>query len=117
MKPSRIAAALALCALASAARAQAPSPGDTRADVRCLLAFGALLQNPAYKDAAGTGMFYFAGRLDGRDPNLDLAAAMKREIGNMATADYRTEAQRCGQALKARNEALKATGEAVKAGR
>ncbi|HEV2531602.1 hypothetical protein [Phenylobacterium sp.] len=113
MKLTILTASLAIAAIAGVAEAQDAS----RSDMRCVVAFSRLLQTPAYKDAAGAGMFYYIGRLDGREPGLDLAAAMRREIANMATADYTTEAQRCGAELKARNEAVKAAGEAVKAGR
>jgi hypothetical protein len=111
MKPAILAAAIALAA-GGAAQAE---PDATRSDVRCLLAFSTMLKNPAYKDAAGAGLFYFVGRIDARDPKFDLGAAMKREIGNMQTSDYVTEAQRCGAVLKQRNEDLKAAGEAAKA--
>jgi hypothetical protein len=110
MKLSIVAVTLAAVAVAGAAQAEEAS----RADVRCVVAFSALLKNPTYKDAAGAGLFYFVGRLDGREPSLDLSAAMTREIATMQTADYASEAQRCGAELKARNEALKAAGEAVK---
>ena len=110
-----IAMAAVASLLASAAHAQ---PSDTRrADLRCMLGFMALLQNPAYKDAATAGLMYYVGRLDGREPDLELATAIKREAGNMATADYMTEAQRCGRALKERSAALKAAGEGLRSGR
>ena len=115
MRPGIIVAAVSASLLAGAAQAQ---PSDaTRADLRCVLGFVALLQMPAYKDAAGAGIMYYTGRLDGRDPNVDLAAPLKREAGNMATADYMTEAQRCGRVLKERSEALKAAGEGLRPGR
>ena len=110
-----LAVAAAVSLLSAAAKAQ---PSDaTRADLRCVLAFMTLLQNPAYKDAAGAGIMYYAGRLDGREPTLDLAAAIRREASDMATSDYMAEAQRCGRVLKERSAALKAAGEGLRSGR
>lgn len=86
-------------------------------DARCIAAFGALIQIPAYKDAAGAGLLYFLGRLDARDPKLDLVAAVRHETERMDRTEYMTEAQRCGALLKQRGEALKAAGQALASGR
>ena len=79
----------------------------TGADLRCVVAFSALIANPAYHDGATTGLFYYLGRLDARDPNFDLAKGLREVKSAMQSSQYATEAQRCGAELKARNEFLK----------
>lgn len=98
--------AAALLAL-SASVGSAQTPDVTRMDLRCVLALSALLQNPAYKDGAAAGLFYYVGKIDGRDPAFDLAAGLRREASYMQASDWAKEAQRCGAEVKARNEALK----------
>jgi hypothetical protein len=116
MRFPAIAAAAAMLAVPAAAAAQDDAAKSN--DVRCVAAFSVLLQtNPALKDAASVGIFYYVGRLDAQDPKLDLAAAIRHQAERMAPSDYATEAQRCGAVLKQRNEALKSVGETLKAGR
>lgn len=114
MKPSIVAVTLAASLVAGATKAQDDAISS---DARCIAAFGALIQMPAYKDAAGAGLLYFLGRLDARDPKLDLVAAVRHETERMDQAEYMVEAQRCGAILKQRNEALKAAGQALANGR
>lgn len=109
MRLLTIAAALAALATATAAKAEDEAVGN---DARCIAAFAALVQMPQYKDAAGAGLLYFLGRLDARDPKLDLAAAVKHQAERMDRTEYATEAQRCGSILKQRNDALKAAAQA-----
>jgi len=77
------------------------------ADLRCVVAFGALVSNPTYRDAASSGIFYFVGRLEGRDPTFDLAGGLKKMRSVMQPNQYASEAERCGAELKAKNELLK----------
>jgi hypothetical protein len=77
-------------------------------DARCIAVFAAMVQMPQYKDAAGAGLLYYLGRLDARDPKLDLVAAVKHEAARMDRTEYMVVAQRCGSTLKQRNDALKA---------
>ncbi|THD77596.1 MAG: hypothetical protein E7812_13570 [Phenylobacterium sp.] len=95
----------ALLTTATTARADDEAIG---ADARCIAVFAAMVQMPAYKDAAGAGLLYYLGRLDARDPKLDLAAAVKHEAARMDRTEYMAVAQRCGSTLKQRNDALKA---------
>ena len=95
--------AVACAALLSAASASA-QPADIGPDVRCVVAMAALAKMPAYKDGAAAGLFYYLGRLDARDPSLDLAQAMRRE--RMAPVDITQEGRRCGAAVAERNKAL-----------
>ena len=105
-----LSAACAAALFAPAATARADDEAIA-ADARCIAVFAAMVQMPQYKDAAGAGLLYYLGRLDARDPKLDLAAAVKHEAARMDRSEYVTVAQRCGSTLKQRNDALKAAAQ------
>ena len=92
------------CALSLSASVVSAQPSDLSPDVRCVVGMAALAKMPAYKEGAAAGLFYYLGRLDVRDPNLDLAQAMRRE--RMAPVDITQEGRRCGAAVAERNKAL-----------
>lgn len=97
--------AAAFVALAAPTNAEeTETRAEDRADVRCLLAMGVMRNNPQFRDASGYGSFYFAGRIQGRSPDLDLAQAMRREAGRMPRSDYPVEGRRCGAELAAVNQ-------------
>jgi hypothetical protein len=102
-------AILLACAVVGSVAAGAPARAEdlTVSDIRCVVAFGALVSNPQYRDAAATGIFYFLGRVEGREPALDIADAVKQTRRGMGQGDIANEGQRCGAQLKARNESLK----------
>jgi len=102
--------AVALALTATQARAE-----DTqKSDLKCVLAMSALVQNPQFKDAAAAGLFYYLGRVEGRDPTIELGPALKRTAGDMQLSAYAGEARRCGAALREKNEILKAAGETLR---
>src|SRR5579871_2099355 len=105
MKYLVIPAALAMAGLSDAAQGDEWATG---ADLRCVVAFSALVNNPTYREAAASGIFYYLGRLEGRDPNLDLGKSLRQVRGAMQLSGIEGEARRCGAELKAKNEALKA---------
>ena len=105
MKTSTLLAACAVLLCASGARAQDGDP-QTRSDVRCFIAMGALGQSAQYKQASTVGVFYFAGRLDGRNPEFDLKRAVRLEAGRMGATEYAGEIKRCGDLVRARGEAM-----------
>ena len=103
MKTSTLLAACAVLVSAGAANAQAlDAEAVNRSDVRCFLAMGALGQNAQYKDAATVGSFYFAGRIEGRNPDFDLKRAARLEAGRMGAQEYVGEIKRCGDLVKAK---------------
>ena len=104
----KIAVLLAACAVvtsAGAASAQEAS-AENRSDLRCFLAMGALGQSAQYKQASAMGAFYFAGRLEGRNPDFDLKQAVRMEAGRMGAQEYAGEIKRCGDLVKAKGEAM-----------
>lgn len=106
---------IGLCAAAAATLAA----GSARAqdlntnDLRCVVVFASMIPNPEYaqlKDSASAGLFYFLGRVEGRQPGMDLAAQLKRVREEFIITQYADEGRRCFAALKQKNEQLKAVG-------
>ena len=70
-----------------------------RADVRCFLGMTAMAKNETYKQWATFGIFFYTGRLKGRDPKIDIRAALRREYPFMRPANYNDEIKRCNDEL------------------
>ncbi|MFL5297283.1 MAG: hypothetical protein ACJ798_12960 [Phenylobacterium sp.] len=100
---------VAACAAAVASSGVAHADDATVDDLKCVVVFGAMAGNPQYKDAAyiGPGIFYFLGRVEGREPGLDLKTALKHLRDGVPYGQYADVAKRCGAALKDRNDWLK----------
>lgn len=101
---------VALAMLATGVRAQ---DAATAKDVRCLVVSAVLLSSTKEKSigtAATMSALYFMGRLDGRDPELDLEGQVTDAALTMTPADIKDEAMRCGKELQARGEAISAIG-------
>jgi hypothetical protein len=96
--------------LASAARA---ADDENAADVRCVvIAFG-LTQSPdpQVKAFAAGASLYFVGRVRGRAPNLDLEAAIVKQVSAMTPQLMRGETQRCSGVLQEEGGKLRTIGE------
>jgi hypothetical protein len=105
--------AAALAALAGIARAEDPTPADAnRADVRCMLTMTLIMRDEAYKQSAAVGLYYFAGRVEARDPSLDMTQAMRREASRMQNSEWKGEIQRCGAEVQAKTKAFEDLKEA-----
>lgn len=104
MKMSRLLAACVMLISTGAGRARAEDfDAANRSDVRCFIAMGVLGQNAQYKDAATVGSFYFAGRIEGRNPpDFDWKRAVRLEAGRIGAQEYIGEIKRCGDLVKAK---------------
>ena len=109
----------ALFALAQAATAPPPIYVPTpvspeRADARCLAAFGMLASDPKpdVQRASQMGALFFYGKVLGRNPRVDLKAAML-EAAAMPAAQMQGELQRCGGELQRSGEAMQSVGTAL----
>jgi len=71
----------------------------TRQDVRCLLGMSQMAKTETYKQWGQFGVFYYTGRLQARDPTIDLADAIKREYRRFSPAEYNDEVKRCSDGL------------------
>jgi hypothetical protein len=86
---------------------------DTVADVRCV-AVGirsAELPDSRQKSTGLLMALYFIGRLDGRDPKLDLEALLSEQLAKMSAADFTTEATRCGNSLATKGAQITKVGQ------
>jgi hypothetical protein len=111
-------AAAALAASLAATGAQAADT-DTTSDVRCMVVAAAMAQNtdPNVQNVGLMAGLYYLGKLDGRDPRLDLEARLKQELAQMKPAEMVAEAQRCGAQLTARGKAMTEIGARLQGGK
>src|SRR5689334_4542663 len=102
----RIVAAL-IAGLAVSACNQAESV-DVTTDIRCLLILGQLVRAQANDPVAQTKSIevahFYLGRIEGRDPTIDLKGRMKAEAENMTTELIRSSAGVCAAHQKANSQ-------------
>jgi hypothetical protein len=86
--------------------------GESVADVRCVIVAIQIGKMPgaAQQAAATMTALYYLGRLDGRSPKLDLEDLIAKEAVKMTSADFRSEAVRCGNALAEKGDVLQRIG-------
>ena len=98
-----------LAALSTTASAQDDAGRDAnRADLRCFLGMSVMAKNPTYKEWATFGMFFYSGRIEGREPGINLASALKREASQMRGPEYPEEIKRCSDGLGEKSRSLEA---------
>ena len=98
-----------LAATAVAARAEDEPARDTnRNDVRCVIAMSVMGRNEQYKSWGALGVFFYAGRIEGRTPGFDLAEAIKREVRQIPPASYNEIIQGCSALLGDKSRAFEA---------
>jgi hypothetical protein len=87
----------------------------TTDDIRCFVVAISLLQSPnsALRSAGASSALYYLGRLDGREPRMDLGKRVAAEALKMSLEDIRLESQRCGKALSARGATVTAIGQVI----
>lgn len=91
---------LAAIMAATAVSAQAEdTDAEQRADLRCFIGMTVMARNETYKSWAQFGMFFYTGRIKGRDPGIDLAAALKREYPHLREFAMNEEIRRCSEQL------------------
>jgi hypothetical protein len=104
---------LLMVALSAAPLEVMAQDADTIADVRCV-AVGiraAELPDSRQKSTGLLMALYFIGRLDGRDPKLDLEALLATQLAKMSAADFTTEATRCGTSLATKGAQITQVGQ------
>lgn len=107
-----------LLALALAlAAAPIPAVATEASDARCLASISYLIgiaKEEQSKDLTIVAI-YFAGKLYGRNPAIDLTATLKAIVAGASENDLRAEAPRCATELATAGEALQAAGTAISA--
>lgn len=108
-----LAGAVAASMAAWGARAQTE---ETSQDIKCLAAYSHLIggaTDEAAKGGFAIGLFYYQGRIDGREAQFDLAPALKREILAMSEEDVVAEGERCQSRLQAKSRQMQAMGKSM----
>src|SRR6266850_5941521 len=99
---------IALLALALAG-ARPASAAESTNDVRCLVAVSRLvdinaetkkLSEEAAQTTALLGTMYFMGKLEGRNPRLNIENAMVAEASKMTVEQLQSELIRCGGEMR-----------------
>ena len=102
-------AALTIACWATVAWAEDEAARDaTRADVRCVLAMTIVMRDDTYRSAGALGLYYFSGRIDARNPDIDLAEAVRHEARQMQSSQYAVEIRRCNEAVQAKVKSFEA---------
>ena len=110
MKRERIGFALIL-ALPPFSLAQAQD-AETAADVRCVVVGIQMSRSlDATQQASGTMVvMYYLGRLDRVVPGPNLEGLIANTVSQMSTAEFQTEAARCGKSLIEKGQLLQRIG-------
>jgi hypothetical protein len=100
-----------LIAIALLTGTTSPAKAQTatdRADARCILVLTLAARNPAQKDAAGRGQFYYYGRIAARKAPTKLGIILLAEA-KVATTPQKLQAElaRCSAELTTANAALR----------
>lgn len=106
--------ALALTTAALPARAEAP---ETTTDLKCLVFAISLSANsdPAKASVGTMAALYFLGRMDGREPKLDLENRLIQPDMQLKPTDFAQLGKACGGMLQTRGSELTAIGERLQA--
>lgn len=103
-------AAAALSAVAAPAFAQAPA-SDT-SDTRCLMVLQMIGRDPAQRDQAVRGVFFYVGKLSARGAVSRIEPIMAAEAKKMNSPQIvQTELGRCSGELNARSGELQAANQ------
>jgi hypothetical protein len=81
-------------------------------DVRCFIVALYMSQaaDPAVRAAAPSVWMYYLGRLNGRQPTLDLQRVILSELQVLKPNDLQSESRRCGKAVVAQGQLITTIG-------
>jgi hypothetical protein len=88
---------------------------ETIADLRCLIIGFKFAGSPteSLKQAGLIETLYYLGRIDARNPNIDLENQVANVLAKMTESDVKAESRRCGAVLSQRGEALQQLGKNI----
>jgi hypothetical protein len=99
---------IAAALLAGSASPAIAQTATDRADARCILVLTLAARNPAQKEAAGRGQFYYYGRFASRSPAAKLGPILLGEAKVVVTPQQlQAELSRCSAELTTANAALR----------
>jgi hypothetical protein len=85
---------------------------ESIADVRCVI-IGvkiAASADSAQQSAGVMAALYYIGRIDGREPTLNIETVLAKEVVNMTPTEFSSEAIRCGKHLTERGQEITKLG-------
>ncbi|MBX3476192.1 MAG: hypothetical protein KF910_01140 [Brevundimonas sp.] len=101
---------LAFAAPASAQTAvDRPLTAEETADIQCMAIYS-LVAAQGQTEAGALGVFYFLGRLEGRDPAQDWLRRLQQFADGATQADVAPHSERCGQAIMEKAETMQRVG-------
>lgn len=109
----------AACSLGPATSAQAADEARTERSLQCFVANLAIVgqggANASPNSAAVIAAMFFAGQALGSDPDLDLAAGMRREALRLTPARLASLNEECGAEMAARAQQIHQAARAMDA--
>lgn len=110
----RLAAALAIAGIFVPAAARADDE-STSHDVQCFLVTSMLVQsdNERERSAGLMGALFFAGKIFGSDPYIDLAAATRAELPFLTASRRESLRAECGAEMTSRGGDITEAGEGL----
>ena len=86
----------------------APISSEQRNDIRCFVVAAEMAdtEDKEVQTAASIMMFYFLGKLDGRNPKSDLDAVFEREAQLMSDDDKKALTATCAKTVEERGKQL-----------
>lgn len=103
-------------ALALAGGAQAATSAGNH-DLQCFIAASqiALSNDQDTKSQGLIASMFFAGKIFGANPSIDLKAALATETDRMAKLDMQALLKECGAEMKSRGDQIQVAGQALEA--
>jgi hypothetical protein len=100
-------AVVALLLLANPGTVRGASP-ESVSDARCFIAAISLMQSPnnTVRAAAASSALYYLGRLDGREPQLDLENLILDQFNKLTPLQLDSVTRECAQTLSARGRVV-----------
>lgn len=86
---------------------------ETSNDLKCVAVFSVAASQDADSKttmAAGVGVFYFLGRIEGRAPGFDIESGLRLEANKLTVPTAVSELNRCAAVLTSKAEELQAIG-------
>lgn len=104
--------AIALALLASPAAALA-APADDEADMRCFIVSAEMAdsQDKEVETAGSIMLFYYLGRLDGRNASANLEALIEKQAKQLTDAEKQQLLASCSAKVEQRGKDLASMGE------
>jgi len=114
---SKLAVGLSLVLAAAPLSAQT---GEAEADLNCTAILATRISDtePGEKRSGMiAGLMYYIGKLEGRNPQIDLKAELKRTYATLTHERAAAEAQRCDSSLSTKGQSLQKIGSELQTGK